>query len=194
MFKSKTFSFYIPKFTDSLSGADEVKMAELYYGKPWFLVKPDEALDFRETRQYKKAIKRRDVEFWAAVEKLEKQVDTFTGYAEKRIKRDWESLVGYEEEVDVLREQANEVKSQLRSILMSLSHGFRWRLVATRKKEADKLMDSIWRYRRAEDWTAPFPVMFEWHDGMHERPLPPVQKRPVKWEPKAKLPAVPPGF
>ena len=189
MFKSKTFSFYIPKFTDSLSGKDEVKMAELYYGKPWFLIKPSEAQDFRNTRQWKKAKAKKDAEFWAAVEKLEKQVDTFTGYAEKRIGRDWEWLVGYEEEVAELHKASAQVKSKLRTIMMVLSNGFSWRHVADRKAEVDQLMDSVWRYRRDENWEPPFPVMFEWNGGQYERPLPPVQKKPVKWEPRAKTPA-----
>ena len=194
--KRSTFSFWIPQLAEAFSHSDWISCVALA------LKKVEPALTGRDLNQAKKLPfslamnEARQDEVLAVQAKLDQQVDKFVGYAKKRIQRDWNGYILWEDEFAEVLLASKKVKALLNNALWSLANGQRWRVVAAEKAAADELMDSIWRYRRDDDWKPPFQVMFEWHDGWQVRELPPVAKtrKRREWRPEAKVPAVPKGF
>ena len=186
----KPFSLYIPRFHNTFSDAAVADAISLLLQTPHFRLKGKDYDEARKHPRIKKMLTEQRSEVYDWFWKQDALVDRLVGYAVSRIQRDHEGQA-WEEEIDTLTAFAEKTKDKILCVAWRQAHGQRWRTWKDEKAEMDGMLDTIASYRRRKEWTQPWPVFFT--GTQHERTLAPVIQF-KKWEPKAKLPAVPEGY
>ena len=189
---TKPFSLYVPKFNNTFSEADVCDAISLLLKTPHYRLK---AKDYRETRKHPRIQKmlleqREEVFDWYW--KQDALVEKLVGFAIDRMQRDHDGYA-YEAEIEALRAFARKAKNKILHVAWCQAHGQRWRDWKHHKADMDEALGVIFNYRKSPDWEQPWTVFFKWNGGLYPRTLAPVKRKPRRWNPEAKIPAVPKG-
>ena len=188
----KTFSLFVPKFNNTLTQADITASICLLLKIPEHRLKYD---TYREARKHPKIqamLDEQRTEVFKWYRKQEALIEKLVGYAVDRMNRDHDGYA-YDEEIDALRAFAEKVKNKILHVAWCQASGQKWREWKHHKADMDEAIGVIFNYRKSPQWQQPWTVYFTWEgDGKKSpRVLAPVKRKPRRWNPERRTPAVP---
>ena len=190
----KSFSLFVPKFNNTLTQADIIASICLLLKVPEHRLKYDAYREARKHPKIQAMLDEQRTEVFKWYRKQEALIEKLVGYAVDRMNRDHDGYA-YDEEIDALRAFAEKVKNKILHVAWCQASGQKWREWKHHKADMDEAIGVIFNYRKSPQWEQPWTVYFTWEgDGkQYPRTLAPVKRKPRRWNPERRTPAVPKG-